>query len=77
MKKRDLLICRKTQQEIAEEMGVSQPMVSKWFSGACVPRIKTMNLLAEVCEVDLLELVDFIYAKNKKLADLQKKSKHS
>lgn len=75
MKKYDLLVTRKTQTEIAEEMGVTQPLVSKWFSGKCIPRIKTMFLLAEVCEVELEELVSFIYGKNKKLDQLSKKQK--
>ena len=75
MKKRDLLLCSKTQQEIADELGVSQPMVSKWFSGIVIPRISTIYKLCEVIDVEYSELVDYIYARNKKLVELSKKQK--
>jgi transcriptional regulator with XRE-family HTH domain len=75
MKKRDLLLCSKTQQEIADELGVSQPMVSKWFSGSVIPRIATIYKICEVIEVEYSELVDYIYARNKKLVELSKKQK--
>ena len=75
MKKRDLLLCSKTQQEIADELGVSQPMVSKWFSGSVIPRISTIYKICEVIDIEYSELVDYIYARNKKLVELSKKQK--
>ncbi len=75
MKKRDLLLCAKTQQEIADELGVSQPMVSKWFSGKVIPRVTTIYKICEVIDVEYSELVDYIYARNRKLVELSKKQK--
>ena len=75
MKKRDLLLCSKTQQEIADELGVSQPMVSKWMSGKVIPRVDTIYKICEVIEVPYSEFIDYIYARNRKLVELSKKQK--
>ena len=75
MKKRDLLLCSKTQKEIADELGVSQPMVSKWMSGKVIPRVDTNYKICEVIEVSFSEFVDYIYARNRKLGELSKKQK--
>jgi transcriptional regulator with XRE-family HTH domain len=77
MRKKDLLVCSMTQEQLAFRLGVSQPMVSKWFSGRTIPRIDTIDRICKVLEIPHQELIDFIYAKNLKLVELSKKQKRS
>lgn len=67
MKRKDLLITELTQMEIAEKMGVAQPLISRWFSGRCMPRPSTIHKLAKVLNIDENELVLYIYEKNKNM----------
>ena len=67
MKRKDLLITELTQCELADKLGVSQPLVSKWFSGRVIPRPETFNRLSLATNTPVKELIDYIYAKNKEL----------
>jgi transcriptional regulator with XRE-family HTH domain len=67
MKKKDLLITELTQCELAEKLGVSQPLVSKWFSGKVIPRPETFKRIALATDTPVRELIDYIYEKNKNL----------
>jgi transcriptional regulator with XRE-family HTH domain len=67
MKKKDLLITELTQTELAEKLGVSQPLVSKWFSGKVIPRPETFKRIALATDTPVRELIDYIYEKNKNL----------
>lgn len=67
MKRKDLLITEMTQMEIAEKMGVAQPLISRWFSGRCMPRPSTITKLAKIIGVNEQELLIYIYEKNKNL----------
>jgi transcriptional regulator with XRE-family HTH domain len=67
MKRKDLLITELTQCELAYKLGVSQPLVSKWFSGKVIPRPETFKRLSLATNTPVKELIDYIYAKNKEL----------
>jgi len=67
MKRKDLLITSLTQCELADKLGVSQPLVSKWFSGRVIPRPETFKRLSLATNTPVKELIDYIYAKNKEL----------
>lgn len=67
MKKKDLLITSITQVELAEKLGVSQPLVSKWFSGKVIPRPATLRKISSITGTPMNELLNYIYEKNKKL----------
>jgi len=67
MKKKDLLITELTQTELAEKLGVSQPLVSKWFSGKVIPRPETFKKISIATNTPIKELIDYIYGKNKEL----------
>jgi transcriptional regulator with XRE-family HTH domain len=67
MKKKDLLITELTQCELAIKLGVSQPLISKWFSGRVIPRPETFKKIAKATDTPVKELIDYIYAKNKDL----------
>lgn len=67
MKKKDLLITELTQTQLAEKLGVSQPLVSKWFSGKVIPRPETFKKLSKATGTPIKELIDYIYDKNKNL----------
>ena len=66
--RKDLLITDLTQMEIAEKLGVAQPLISRWMSGRCMPRPSTISKLAIALEVEETELLLYIYDKNKKMA---------
>jgi transcriptional regulator with XRE-family HTH domain len=66
--RKDLLITELTQTEIAEKLGVAQPLISRWMSGRCMPRLSTISKLAIALGVDEQELLIYIYEKNKKMA---------
>ena len=67
MKKKDLLVTSLTQTELAEKLGVSQPLISKWFSGRVIPRPETFKKIAKATGTPIKELIDYIYEKNKEL----------
>ena len=66
MQKKDLLITNLTQTELAEKLGVSQPLVSKWFSGKVIPRPETFRKISLATGTPVKELIDYIYEKNNK-----------
>ena len=66
MVKKDLLITNLTQTELAEKLGVSQPLVSKWFSGKVIPRPETFRKISLATGTPVKELIDYIYEKNNK-----------
>jgi transcriptional regulator with XRE-family HTH domain len=70
MKRKDLLITELTQMEIAERVGVAQPLISRWFSGSCMPRPSTIKRLATALEVSEAELLVYLYEKHQNLARL-------
>lgn len=67
MKKKDLMITNLTQTELAKKIGVTQPLVSKWFSGKVIPRPETFKKISEATNTPVKELIEYIYAKNKEL----------
>lgn len=67
MKKKDLLITGMTQQQLADKLGVSQPLVNKWFSGKTIPRPKTIQKICDVTGLSQEEFILFIYERNKDL----------
>ena len=67
MKKKDLLITDLTQTQLAEKLGVSQALVSKWFSGKVIPRPLTFKKISIATNTPVKELIDYIYEKNKDL----------
>ena len=67
MKKKDLLITELTQCELAEKLGVSQPLVSKWFSGKVIPRPETLKRISLATGTPIKELIEYIYDQNKNL----------
>jgi transcriptional regulator with XRE-family HTH domain len=67
MVKKDLLITNLTQTELAEKLGVSQPLVSKWFSGKVIPRPETLKRISLATGTPIKELIDYIYDQNKEL----------
>jgi transcriptional regulator with XRE-family HTH domain len=75
MKKRDLLICDLNQTEIAAKLGVSQPMVSKWFSGKVIPRIDNIVRICKALDITHEEFIEYLYARNQRLVELCKKQK--
>lgn len=76
MKKRDLLIHDLNQTEIARILGVSQPMISKWFSGKVVPRVENIVRICKALDISHEEFIDYIYARNHKLVQIRKKQKN-
>lgn len=70
MQKQDMLITSLTQVELADKLGVSQPLISKWMSGKCMPRVKTIRKIAQATGCTEEELLMYLYAKNKELARL-------
>ena len=70
MQKKDLLITGMTQQQLADRLGVSQPLVHKWFSGKTIPRPKTIQKICDVTGLSQEEFILFIYGKNKNLGSI-------
>lgn len=70
MKRKDLLITELTQMEIAAKVGVAQPLISRWFSGKCMPRPSTIKRIAKALEITEQELLLYIYEKHQNLARL-------
>jgi len=70
MKRKDLLITELTQMEIAERVGVAQPLISRWFSGKCMPRPSTIKRIANALDIQEQELLLYLYEKHQNLARL-------
>lgn len=70
MKKKDLLVTGMTQQQLADKLGVSQPLVNKWFSGKSIPRPSTIKKICEAVGISEEEFILFIYERNKNLGNL-------
>lgn len=67
MKKKDLLITNLTQVQLAEKLGVKQPLISKWFSGKVIPRPETLKKLSDVTGTPLSVLIQYIYEKHQNM----------
>jgi transcriptional regulator with XRE-family HTH domain len=61
-----------TQKELAEKLDVSQPLVSKWMSGQCIPRPETLQKISEATGVDLQELTLNVYKKYEEKTNIVK-----
>ena len=57
------LIKGQTQIKFADAMGVSQQCVSKWKNKKSIPRIDTIQKLAEVLGVSVSEIMAYFYNK--------------
>ena len=64
-----------TQEDIAEEVGVSRQAVAKWESGETIPDLDKCKSLAEIFGVSLDDLANYEPADNLGL-DLPPKGKH-
>ena len=64
MKKKDLMITELTQIQLAQKLGVSQSLVSKWFSGKVIPRPKTIAKICKVTGTSHQDFINFIYERN-------------
>jgi AbrB family looped-hinge helix DNA binding protein len=53
-----------TQEELAEQVGVSRQAIAKWESGETVPDLEKCKLLADLFEVTLDDLANFEGAQN-------------
>ena len=53
-----------TQEELAEQVGVSRHAIAKWESGETVPDLEKCKLLADLFEVTLDDLANFEGAQN-------------
>jgi transcriptional regulator with XRE-family HTH domain len=49
-----------TQQEIADKLGVSQALVSRWLSGRHAPRKATVQQLAQVFDCDVIRMYEYL-----------------
>jgi len=67
MKKKDLLVTNLTQAELSNLLGVTQPLVSKWFSGKVIPRPETIMKLSNATGTPYKELVTYFYDNYKNL----------
>ena len=47
-----------TQQQLAEALGVGQPMIAHWETGAKKPKMQTLMRIADALGVDWLTLID-------------------
>lgn len=54
---------KKTGKWLAEQLGVSTTTTSRWCSNASQPDLKTLNQIADLLGVDIIEL---LISKNKK-----------
>ncbi len=64
-----------TQEDVAEQVGVSRQAVAKWESGETLPDLEKSRLLAEVFSVSLDDLVNYEPEDNLGL-ELPPKGKH-
>lgn len=61
MRKKDLLVTNLSQVDLAKKLGVSQPLISKWFSGKVMPRPETIKRLSDATGTPYKELVNYFY----------------
>ena len=47
-----------TQEQLAEQLGVSNKTISKWENAKCMPDYSTIQKLCQVLQVTLPELMD-------------------
>ena len=66
---------RLTQEDIAEKLDVTRQVVAKWESGETVPDIEKSRQLAEIFEVSLDDLVNYVPQENMGL-EFPPKGKH-
>ena len=66
---------RLTQEDIAEKLDVTRQAVAKWESGETMPDIEKSRQLAEIFEVSLDDLVNYVPQENMGL-ELPPKGKH-
>ncbi len=50
----------KTQREIADKLGVTQPCVARWLSGRHTPNVTTIERLADAYEVSITDMWQLI-----------------
>lgn len=50
---------KRTNKWLAEQLGKDPATVSKWCTNSCQPPMETFMKIAELLEVDLIELVRF------------------
>ena len=62
-----MLVTNLSQVELASKLGVSQPLISKWFSGKVIPRPETIKRLAKATGTSYKELVSYFYDNYKNL----------
>ena len=55
-----LILQGKTQSEIAEKIGTSQPHVSYWLNGIRLPTSNNLMKLADALEISPIQLVSFL-----------------
>lgn len=55
-----LILRGKTQSEIAEKIGTSQPHVSDWLNGIRLPTSNNLMKLADALEISPMQLVNHI-----------------
>jgi transcriptional regulator with XRE-family HTH domain len=55
-----LILQGKTQSEIAEKIGTSQPHVSDWLNGIRLPTSNNLMKLADALEISPIQLVSFL-----------------
>lgn len=48
-----------SQSELADEIGVTQPTISKYLRGELMPSAKALNNLAHVLDVDIFDILYF------------------
>lgn len=57
MLKQYLKNCKLSQRVVAQQLGVSQQLVSFWCSGKCEPKISQLKPLCQMLKVDLETLI--------------------
>jgi transcriptional regulator with XRE-family HTH domain len=55
-----LILQGKTQSEIAEKIGTSQPHISDWLNGIRLPTSNNLMKLADALEISPIQLVSFL-----------------
>lgn len=54
-----------TQEQLAEKLGISNKMISKWETGKCMPDYSIIKNLCEELEITIAELMDGEETENK------------
>ena len=55
-----MITINKTQVQIAEELGIQQPSISRWLNGIRFPSFSNILLLSKCLEVDPQDLMVYI-----------------